>query len=90
MQGYGDWKDGKGGAIGCTVHSDDSTDYETQFGIPIAVAHIKDIIFEILPVNVAREWPERLMSAVVPGSDLSRVHWLLLRWLHDSRGQSRH
>ena len=82
VHGCSEWKDGKGGAIGCTVHSDDLSDYETRFGIPIFVADIKNLIFEKLPINVAREWPERLMSAIVPGSDLSRVHWLLLHWLH--------
>ncbi len=81
IQGHGYWIDGKGCAVGCTVHSDDHMAYETQFGIPVAIAHLEDSIFEGLPVNLARQWPERLMAAIQPGSDLSRVHWYLLHWL---------
>jgi hypothetical protein len=34
-----------------------------------------------LPVDLARQWPERFMGAIAPGADLSRVHWHLLHWL---------
>ena len=81
VQGYGYWKDGKGCAVGCTIHSGDHMKYESQFGIPVAIARLEDRIFEELPVELARQWPERLMSTIQPGQDLSRVHWALLRWL---------
>lgn len=81
VQRYGYWEDGKGCAVGCTLHSDDHMEYETRFGIPVAIARLEDSIFEGLPVDLARAWPERLMSAIRPGSDLSRVHWHLLHWL---------
>ena len=81
VQGYGYWEDGKGCAVGCTLHSGDHMEYETRFGIPVAIARLEDVIFEGLPVDIARQWPERLMSAIRPGADLSRVHWHLLHWL---------
>ncbi len=81
IQGYGYWQDGKGCAVGCTLHSGDHIEYESRFGIPVAIAHLEDAVFEGLPVALARAWPERLMSAIAPGADLSRVHWHLLHWL---------
>lgn len=80
-QGYGYWNDGKGCAVGCTIKSGNHIEYESRFGIPVAIARLEDEIFEGLPVELARAWPERLMSAIRPGQDLSRVHWRLLHWL---------
>jgi len=81
IQGYGYWKDGKGCAVGCTINSDDHAEYEPRFGIPQALARLEDSIFEGLPVDLARQWPERFMGAIAPGADLSRLHWHLLHWL---------
>lgn len=81
VQGYGYWQDGKGCAVGCTLHSSDHMEYETRFGIPVMIACLEDAIFEGLPVEQARAWPERLMSAIEPGADLSCVGWQFLHWL---------
>ena len=81
VQGYGYWTDGKGCAVGCTLHSGDHMEYETRFGIPVMLARLEDCIFEGLPVAAARAWPERLMSAIEPGADLSRIGWQFLHWL---------
>ena len=81
VQGYGYWRDGKGCAVGCTVYSEDHVEYETLFGIPQMVARLEDCIFEGLPVEDARKWPERLMKAVPIGADLSRVGWKFLHWI---------
>jgi hypothetical protein len=81
VQGYGYWKDGKGCAVGCTINSGDHAEYEPRFGIPQALARLEDSIFEGLPVDLARQWPERFMGAIAPGADLSRLHWHLLHWL---------
>ncbi len=78
---YGYWRDGKGGAVGCTIHSGNHIEYETRFGIPVATAKLEDDIFEGLSLEDARAWPERLMSSIRPGQDLLRVHWALLHWL---------
>lgn len=68
-----EWKDGWD-AIGCTVHSDDHKAYETELGIPEVLAHLEDRIFDGLPFDhLAMLWPERFLSAIRVGADLSRV-----------------
>ncbi len=81
VQGYGYWRDGKGCAVGCTIQSGKHIEYEARFGIPVHLARLEDAIFEGLPTNLAKQWPERFMSAIAPGADLSLVHWKLLHWL---------
>src|SRR5579863_3482884 len=80
------WQDGKGCAVGCTVHSDQHAEYEVRFGIPQALARLEDTIFEGLPNARAKEWPVAFMSVIKPGADLSRIHWQFLHWtLTDER-----
>ena len=74
------WEDGKGCAVGCTVHSSDHGLYPLLFGIPVILARLEDDIFELLPNNKAKEWPIAFMSAIKPGQDLSLVAWRLLHW----------
>jgi hypothetical protein len=75
------WEDGKGCAVGCTIHSDNHMEYEARFGIPVMLARLEDRIFEGLPNADAMIWPKRFMSAVRPGSDMSRVGWKFQHWL---------
>jgi hypothetical protein len=75
------WEDGKGCAVGCTIHGSGHKKYEPIFGIPQALAHIEDAIFEGLPNDRAMDWPIRFMAAIKPGSDLSLVQWKFLHWL---------
>jgi hypothetical protein len=75
------WEDGKGCAVGCTIHGSGHKKYEPIFGIPQALAHIEDAIFEGLPNEIAMDWPIRFMAAIKPGSDLSLVQWKFLHWL---------
>jgi hypothetical protein len=75
------WQDGRGCAVGCTIHSGDHAEYEPRFGIPQMIARLEDCIFEGLPDIAAKEWPLRFMWAVRPGSDLSLVGWQFLHWL---------
>ena len=81
VQNNGYWKEGRGCAVGCTLHSSNHMEYETRFGIPAVLARLEDSIFEGLPVALACQWPERFMSAIQPGADLSLVQWQFLRWL---------
>ncbi|MDX1985005.1 MAG: hypothetical protein SFV51_32335, partial [Bryobacteraceae bacterium] len=83
VQGYGYWKDGKGCAVGCTIHSGEHAAYETKLGIPRVIARLEDGIFEGLPQAEARLWPERFLAAIPVGADLALVtpkflHWLLV------------
>ena len=75
VQGYGYWKDGKGCAVGCLIKGDDHSLYETKFGIPEMLARLEDCIFEGLPKLKAQKWPERFLSAIKTGQDLSTVGW---------------
>ena len=75
------WKDGKGCAVGCTVHGSNHALYESHFGIPQMLARLEDCIFEGLPNEAAKKWPLRFMTAVQPGADLSRVGWQFLYWI---------
>jgi hypothetical protein len=75
------WEDGKGCAVGCTIHGANHAEYESSFGIPQMLAHLEDCIFEGLPNVEAKKWPVRFMSAIEPGQDLSLVGWKFLHWL---------
>ncbi|MBS4051912.1 MAG: hypothetical protein KGZ69_11995 [Methylomonas sp.] len=75
------WEDGKGCAVGCTIHSGDHMEYEGRFGIPVMLARLEDCIFEGLPNHKAKKWPLRFMNAIEPGAYLSRAGWKFLYWL---------
>jgi hypothetical protein len=77
----GYWGDGKGCAVGCTLHSNRHEDYEPKFGIPQMLARLEDTVFEGLPNDEAKEWPVQFMEAIAAGADLSRVGWQFLHWL---------
>ena len=92
IQGYGYWKDGKGCAVGCTLHRSTlhrggnpgdhpHTGYETELGIPIAIAHLEDHIFEALPMLEARGFPLQFLQSIPVGADLSGVIPRFLHWL---------
>ena len=75
------WENGKGCAVGCTIHGSDHMEYEPRFGVPVMLARLEDRIFEGLSNGKASAWPERFMGAIKPGQDLSRVGWHFLHWL---------
>src|SRR5690349_18128098 len=75
------WENGRGCAVGCTIHSDAHAAYETELGIPAAIAHLEDTIFENLPNELALKWPERFLKAIKPGADLHLVVPRFMVWL---------
>ena len=75
------WEGGKGCAVGCTIHGEAHEDFERELGIPQMLAWLEDVIFEGLPNRLAKTWPERFLSSISPGRDLSRVGWQFLHWL---------
>ncbi len=75
------WENGKGCAIGCSLHSHDPQDGENRYGIPVMLWRLEDMIFEKLPNSDAQLWPERFAGAFVPGRDYSLVGWQFLHWL---------
>ena len=77
------WENGKGCAVGCTLHSSDHSAYEAELGVPRMIARLEDGIFEGLQYSDAKLFPLRFLEAVKTGSDLSMVapkfmHWLLV------------
>ncbi len=83
------WENGKGCAIGCTLEAYDHARYETELGIPQMLARLEDAIFEGLANGESQKWPERFLSAIRPGADLSLVGWKFLLWLFEDT-QSRY
>jgi hypothetical protein len=75
------WEDGKGCAVGCTIHGAEHETYETELGIPIALAQLEDTLFECQSNGKAKTFPARFLAAINPGADLSRVQWQFLHWL---------
>jgi hypothetical protein len=67
------WEDGKGCAVGCTIHSGEHKAYETELGIPQWLARVEDRLFEGMPNKDAKLWPERFLDAIKPGVDLEKV-----------------
>ena len=75
------WEDGKGCAVGCTIHGDDHQAYETELGIPARLAHLQDWIFENLPNGEAKDFPVDFLEAIPVGADLELVLHRFLHWL---------
>ena len=67
------WENGKGCAIGCTLHSSNHRDYEKLFGIPKQLAVLEEYIFERLPNDLAKKFPIEFISSISIGADLSLV-----------------
>ena len=61
------WKNGKGCAIGCTVHSSEHKAYETELGMPEWFALLEDQIFESMSQKASCRFPMRLLSAIPVG-----------------------
>jgi hypothetical protein len=68
------WENGKGCAVGCTIHGNNHAAYETELGIPVELAFLEDHIFEALPNDKALLWPERFLEAIPVGIDLRATH----------------
>jgi len=75
------WRDGKGCAVGCTVHSSSHAAYETELGIPRLLARLEDGIFESIPNGRSKLWPEQFLSAIPVGADLSLVWPRFAVWM---------
>ena len=77
---------GKAAAVGCTIHGETHESFERELGIPQMLAWLEDVIFEGLPNRLAKNWPERFLSSIAPGRDLSPVGWQFLHWLLTESG----
>ena len=75
------WMRGKGCAVGCTLEGHDHRQYELELGIPVLFAYLEDAIFEGLPNERAKDFPARVLNAIQPARDLSRVPARFVAWL---------
>ncbi len=69
------WLNGKGCAVGCTVHSGDHAAYETELGLPEWLARLEDGLFEGLKDRNAQRFVARFLSAIPVGVDLTPVKY---------------
>jgi hypothetical protein len=69
----------KSSAIVYTIHSKNPKIYETELGIPEWLARLEDELFEWLPLNLAKQWPERFLNAIPVGVDLNiiKTHFMI-------------
>src|SRR5690606_15257740 len=86
------WQNGKGCAVGCTVHSRSHESYESELGIPRVLAYLEDGIFEGLPNEKAKEFPIQFLEAIPVGVDLEPVWRKFMIWLliDENEGVIRH
>lgn len=75
------WENGKGCAVGCTVHSGKHSLYASELGIPEVLARLEDCIFERARDAWSKEWPLRFIRSIRCGADLSFVQWNFLHWI---------
>ena len=75
------WQEGKGCAVGCTIHGDDHGDYEGVLGIPRILARLEDRLFEGMTNSDAKEFPLAFIQAVPVGVDLTPVWKNFLVWM---------
>jgi len=69
------WQGGKGCAVGCTIHSENHAAYQEELGLPEWLARLEDTLFESLPNDLAKTFPERFLIAIPVGKDLAHVRW---------------
>ena len=69
------WENGKGCAVGCTIHSNQHKRYETELGLPEWLARLEDRIFEGLPNAAAKTFPVQFLEAIPIGVDLTPLKW---------------
>jgi hypothetical protein len=82
------WEHGKGCAVGCTIHDSDHSKYEIELGIPEWLARCEDTIFEGLPNERAKSWPEQFLDAIAVGADLEAVKTPFLIFVLESSLES--
>lgn len=78
------WEEGKGCAVGCTIHGYDHQLYETELGIPEWLARFEDTIFEGLENSLAKEWPIRFLESIKTGCDLESIKIPFLIYIVES------
>ncbi len=74
------WENGRGCAVGCTVHSDKHDAYETELGISWRLARVEDSIFEALSNEEAKKFPLQFLNKVKLGIDTELIFKKFTIW----------
>ena len=69
------WENGKGCAVGCTIHSNNHNAYETELGLPEWLARLEDCIFEGLENGEAKTFAVDFLVSIPIGKNLESVKW---------------
>jgi hypothetical protein len=80
IRGIG-WKDGKGCAIGCTIHAYRHPGYEILLGLPVWLAHLEDRLFEAVSEEYSRTFPLRFLEVIPVGVDVDRIKHKFLHFV---------
>src|SRR5260370_1955249 len=75
------WEDGKGCAVGCTIHGEDHYAYEQEI-CPAWLAFLEDDLFEAMDNEDAKAWPLRFMQAIPVGVEFAALDRGKSRLLH--------
>ncbi len=78
------WQEGKGCAVGCTIHSNKHSEYETLIGVPEWLACLQDTIFEGLPNEKANLFPLQFLEAINVGANLEQIKIPMLIFIVES------
>jgi len=68
------WENGKGCAIGCTLHSNKHKDFETKLGLPEWFAYLFELLFERLKNGDAKDFPIEALQAIPVGANLEKTY----------------
>ena len=82
----------KGCAVGCTLEAYDHARYPVELGVPEVLARLEDQLFELQTPEDAMLWPERFLTAIPVGADLSKVwsQWAIWMLVDETHGVIRH
>ncbi len=69
------WENGKGCAVGCTIHSNKHNAYEVELGLPEWLAFLEDQLFEGLSNKHAKRFAVDFLLSIPIGKNLKRVKW---------------
>lgn len=69
------WENGRGGAVGCTVHSGDFLDYERELGLPAWLARLEERLFDKLLPPADKHFVSSFLPSIPVGVDVEPVRW---------------
>ncbi len=78
------WENGKGCAVGCTLHSSNHEEGEKKLGWPAWLLHLEDKLFEGMSNDKAKEFPLDIAKSIGVGKtfqELNKIKWKFCAYL---------